>query len=150
MNRYFILFSLWTAQALTAFGWLALSERGFSAPRQILLGIMLALAAGSVALTLRSRRSFALPPTQYNPLYLASLTIILLAPTTIITLHALGETSGFLYTTAANRLTPLACGLTLSALELAALLIWQQRKDIAASLHQQPAKKISIFAGGFL
>lgn len=146
MNRYLILFSLWTAQALTAFGWLALSERGFSAVRLILLGIILALAAGSAALAWFSRRgSFTLPHT---PLYLACVITILLAPTTIFTLFRLGETSGFLYTTAANRLTPLACWLTFSAFELAGLLIWQHRAEIASSL--QPAKKIFIFAGCFL
>ena len=137
MNRFSILFSLWTVQALAALCWLVLFPLG--SLRLILLGIALALGMGSAALTWFSRHSagFTLSLAQRNTLYLGSVISALLAPTANLTLRALGETSGGLYAVSAERLLPLAVWLTVSALELAFLLIWQSRAEIAAVI--QPA-----------
>ncbi len=141
MNRQFALFCLWTFQALAALGWLIVAERGFSSSRLIVLGIALALAGFSAALAFFSRRAvFVLRPRQSELLLLVSVGIVLLAPAVILTLRALGETSGFIYTTSAERLAPLACWLTVSALELATILVWQNRAEMAASL--QPFRKM--------
>ena len=153
MNRHSFLFSLWATQALGALCWLALlpvgPERGFSAARLTLLGIMLALAAFSAALAFRSRRSaFSLRPAQHDTLFLVSVIAVILAPTAILTLRALGQTSGFVYTAFAERLAPLAFWLTLSGLELIVLLVWQSRAEITAAL--KPIKTIFLFAPCFL
>lgn len=141
MNRQFALFSLWTAQALAVLGWLIVAEHGFSSSRLIVLGIALALAIFSAALAFFSRRAvFTLRLGQRESLLLVSVGMILLAPAAILMLRALGETSGFLYTTSAERLTPLACWLTVSAFELATMLVWQNRAEMAESL--QPAGKM--------
>lgn len=142
MNRFSILFGLWTIQALAALCWLALFPLGSS--RLILLGIAFALTLGSAALIWLSRRSpFTLSLAQHDTLYLVSVMTALLAPTALLTLHALGETSGVIYAVSAERLLPLALWLTLSALELALLLIWQSRHEIAAVI--QPLRKILVF-----
>jgi hypothetical protein len=141
MNRQFNLFSLWTVQALAVLGWLIVAERGFSSSRLVVLGIALALVVFSAALAFFSRRAvFTLRPWQRESLLLVSVSVVLLAPAAILILRALGETSGFVYTLSAERLTPLACWLTVSALELVALLVWQKRAEMAAPL--QPIRKM--------
>jgi hypothetical protein len=135
MNRLSTLFSLWTLQGLAAFLWLALLPTdaehglifGFSASRLALLGIALALTGISATLTWFSRRTdFSIPEQIQSPLYLLSVFVTVSAPAAILILRALGKTSGFTYTAYAERLTPLAFWLALSALELA---IWQRKEE---------------------
>lgn len=146
--HYFVLFSAWTIQALIALCWLALlpsdSAGGLSTTRLLLLGITLGLMGISATLAFRARRNgFDLPVWQRDALFLVSISAIALAPLAILTLRALGQTSGFIYTAAAERLTPLACWLTLSGLEAALLLGWQERAEL------KPAKHIFRFATCF-
>lgn len=146
MNRYFILFSAWAVQALIALCWLALlpsdTVGGLSITRLLLLGMILGFAGISATLTFRARRraDFDLRPPQRDTLFFLSVIFVILAPLTIITLRALGQTTGFVYTAAAERLTPLATWLTLSGGEAALLLAWQRRAAF------KPAKNIFLFA----
>ncbi len=152
MRRPSPIFALWTLQGLIALTWLALLPSdaengllfGFSFSRLILIGIILALAGLSAALAWHTRRTaFSLRPAQHDTLFLASVIAALLAPTSIIILRALGQTSGFIYTAYAERLAPLAFWFTLSGLELALCLAWNERKAITASL--LPAKSLLRF-----
>ena len=147
MSRQPVLFILWTLQGLIALAWLALlpgSTEGsllfaLSGARLALIGMALVLAGFSAGLAWRTRRTeFAPSPAQRDSLYISSLIVALSAPTTIIVLRALGQTSSFTYSAYADRLAPLAFWLATSALELALWLTWQQRKEIVTSL--TPAK----------
>ena len=126
-----LIFLLWTLQALACLAWLALlpasAERGlllgYSTSRLALMALMLALSAFSAALvryqTLADRLFFTrLRPTARWLSVIAALG----APITILILRALGQTTSFTYTAYAGRLAPLAAWLSLSALELAALI----------------------------
>lgn len=135
MNRLSTLFSLWTLQGLAAFLWLALLPTdaehgpifGFSTSRLALLGIALSLTGISAVLTGFSRRAdFSIPKQIQSPLYLLSVILTISAPAAILILRALGKTSGFIYTAYAERLTPLAFWLALSALEFA---IWLRNDE---------------------
>ncbi len=157
MNRRSILFSLWTLQGLIALAWLALLPTdtehgllfGFSSSRLILIGIALALTGFSAALAWRSRQTdLALRPALHDTLSLLSIIIAFLTPTTIIILRALGQTSGFVYTAYADRLAPLAFWFALSALEIFALLVWEQCHDVIFSL--APLRHFFLLAACFL
>ncbi|MGC1378932.1 MAG: hypothetical protein WA821_22055 [Anaerolineales bacterium] len=139
MNRRSLLFSLWALQALIALAWLALpstdTEHGFSASRLAFMAAAFALAVFSAALAWYApRAAFTLRPAQRDALYLASVIAALLAPTTIIILRALGQAFEIVYDSYADKLLPLACWCTLSALELALWLAWRERKEIVAAL----------------
>ena len=135
MNRRSILFSLWALQALIALAWLALptdTEHGLSASRLTFTAAALALAVFSAALAWYAPRApFTLRPAQHDALYLAAVIAALLAPITIIILRA----SSLTYAAYADKLLPLACWCTLSALELALCLAWRERHEIASALN---------------
>jgi hypothetical protein len=127
MTRRKILFTLWTIQGLAALVWLAMLPTdndhailfGFSASRLALLGIVFALTIISAILALFQSR-LKLTPSLAIQSYLPILSIVvtLSAPTIYFILHALGETSGYIYSAYAGRLAPLLFWFTLSALEL--------------------------------
>lgn len=156
MSRRTILFSLWTLQGLAAFLWLALLPTdaehglilGFSTSRLALMGMALALTVISAVLVGYSRRiDFAIPEQIQFPLYLLSIILTISAPTAILILRALGKTSGFTFTAYAERLTPLAAWLALSALEYAIL----ERKKVENEIrntHYIP--RIAYLVFGFL
>lgn len=145
MSRYFILFSAWAVQALIALCWLALlpsdTVGGLSVTRLLLLGLLLGFAGISAALAFRTHQADVdLSTGQRDALFLVSVIFTIFTPLTILTLRALGQTSGFLYTAAAERLTPLATWLTISGGEAALLLAWQRRATF------KPAQNILLFA----
>jgi hypothetical protein len=133
MNRRAILFTLWTLQGALAFSWLVTLPAdaknsfflGFSAARLALIGILLALTAFSAVLAWFARRAdFSLSPRLQDRLYLLALLVAVAAPLALLTLRALGQTSRFIYTAYAQRLTPLVFWLSLAALEFIVYHLW--------------------------
>lgn len=140
MKRVSLLFIVWTMQGLVAFVWLSSlptdTEQGlifgFSASRLALIGISSALTSISAALLWFSYRpGFCLAGRLHKPLYILSVITSLSAPTVIIVLFGLGETTGYIYKAYAGRLAPLAAWFALSALELALFLAVENRDRTA-------------------
>jgi hypothetical protein len=119
---YPTLFALWTVQGLLACLWLSLlpsDSGGFSVGRWTLLGIALTLSGFSAWgwFRLRTRTaSLTLAPVIHNILYLLALAAALFAPLTLLSLHALGQTT-YTYAAYAARLAPLAAWFTIAGLQ---------------------------------
>jgi len=145
-----LIFCLWSAQGFVAFIWLLVlptSARnevalGFSAARLVMLGSILLLTGGSIALFVKSsmtsaRNTWLDPnkrPLLWDLIYLVSIAVSLLSPAFILILYNLkGDIANVSY---ATRLSPLIFWAMLSGVELAIFLAFKRREGTAHVFQQ--------------